>query len=430
MEDEIYAHNSRIIKDRWPQIWNQISAEDISSIPVTLSEGLCNTISIGDIQLSSRHNRKAESQLQAATIPSEKKVYIYGPSLGDLPVELLKRDSLEHLEVKIMNTAIFSLLLFLQDQGSWLNDPRVSLSFAANDSDIGHPFFANPAELLLSQDNAGGIMQRLEAEICSDFVQRKFQANDQELQTRIESNRLELEIDADVSELFNSVEDGRAYVVGAGPTLSKSIRALKKLLNKSPKSMIIAADTAVPFLVEHGITPDIVMSIDRALEASHFKTLLPDNVKLVYQPLLSNEIVRHWNGSRYCAYTNSPIYDNIRQSIPKTSLFSGGSVIHPGIDLATKMGHSEVVLLGCDFGYPLGRTHAGWEDGDLGPSINTSTSWALNGNNVRIKSDPNFNSYRCEIERYINQHQDISFFNTSREGAKIVGCEFLQEFCA
>lgn len=431
MEDEIYADNSRVIEERWPKIWSQIASLDISSIPVTLSEGLCNTISIGGIQLSSRHDRVAESRLQAAMIDEKNIAYIYGPSLGDLPVELLKRDSLERLEIKIMNPAVFSLLLYLQDQGRWLRDPRVNLSFAANDPEIGLPFFANPAELLLAEDKAGGIMQRLESEICNEFVNRKFQANDQELQARIESNRAELAADGDVSELFDTHNKCRAYLIGAGPTLTKTIETLKLQLqlNQSQQSVIIAADTAVPFLVANGVIPDIVVSIDRALESSHFEVALPKTVKLVYQPLLSNKIVREWHGPRYAAYTDSPIYHCIAQSIPKTSLFSGGSVIHPGIDLAVKMGSSEIVLLGCDFGYPLGRTHAGWQDGDLGPAVKTSTSWTLNGNDVRIKSDPNFNSYRCEIERYIQQHQAVSFYNTSREGAKITGCGYMQEFC-
>ncbi len=428
MEDEIYANNSLVIEKRWPQIWPLIAAQDISAIPVELRTGLCNTICIGDVQLSSRHDRKAEAQLQAATIPDEETIYLYGPGLGDLPVELLKRDSLEHLEIKIMNPALFSLLLFLQDQARWLNDPRVNLSFAANDSEIGRLFFANPAELLLCEDNAGGIMQRLESEINKDFVNRKFQVEDPDLQIRIESNRTELENDSDVSELYNTFEDGRAYVVGSGPTLAEAINPLIILLDSTDKSLVIAADTAVPFLVSNGVTPDIVVSIDRTLNTSHFEETLPDHVKLIYQPLLANAIVRSWNGPRFAAYTSSPIYDRIRQSIQKTSLYSGGSVIHPSIDLAAKMGSSEIVLLGCDFSYPLGRTHAGWKDGDLGPSMSTSTSWALNGNNVRIKSDPNFNSYRCEVERYITQHQGICFYNTSREGAKINGCEYLKEF--
>lgn len=429
MEDEIYANNSRVIEQRWPQVWTQIAGQDISTIAVSLSEGLCNTVSIGDVQLSSRHDRIAESRLQAATVDDKNTVYVYGPSLGDLPIELLKRDSLEHLEVKIMNPAVFSILLFLQDQARWLNDPRVNLSFAANDPEIGLPFFANPAELLLAEDNAGGIMQRLETEICHDFVNRKYQADDQELQGRIESNRRELKGDGDVSELFNTLEKGRAYIIGAGPTLTETIGPLKTLLRSTKKSVVIAADTAVRYLVANGVTPDIVVSIDRALNASHFDVTLPQSVKLVYQPLLSNTLVRTWQGPRYASYANSPVYDKIRQSITKTSLFTGGSVVHPGIDLAANMGCSEIVLLGCDFGYPLGRTHAGWKDGELGPALNTSTSWTLNGNKVRIKSDPNFNSYRCEIERYISRHQDIDFYNTSREGAKIAGCGFIQEFC-
>ena len=48
-------------------------------------------------------------------------------------------------------------------------------------------------------------------------------------------------------------------------------------------------------------------------------------------------------------------------------LYVGGSVIHPAVDLAVKMGAARITLFGADFAFPMNKTHAGWNDGDLGP---------------------------------------------------------------
>jgi hypothetical protein len=46
----------------------------------------------------------------------------------------------------------------------------------------------------------------------------------------------------------------------------------------------------------------------------------------------------------------------------------------------------------------------------------------------RAKTQPNFRSYLCELERYIARHPEIKFYNTSRIGALIDGTSFHPEF--
>ena len=93
----------------------------------------------------------------------------------------------------------------------------------------------------------------------------------------------------------------------------------------------------------------------------------------------------------------------------KAQLYVGGSVIHPAVDLAVKMGAAKITLFGADFAFPNNKTHAGWSDGDLGPN------WVLlgigywTGMAQRVKTQLNFRSYLCELERYIAGHPRGAF---------------------
>jgi len=98
------------------------------------------------------------------------------------------------------------------------------------------------------------------------------------------------------------------------------------------------------------------------------------------------------------------------------------------VDLAVHMGSSQITLFGADFAFPNNKTHAGWSDGDLGPQVGAARHWVLDGHGQRVKTQLNFRSYLCELERYIAGHPRVAFYNSSRAGAMIVGTTFHPEF--
>ena len=149
---------------------------------------------------------------------------------------------------------------------------------------------------------------------------------------------------------------------------------------------------------------------------------------LVYYPTVPTAALLAWQGPRKAAYSRSPMYQTLRQEIPKGTLHSGGSVIHPAVDLAVQMGCQQVILLGTDFAFPGELTHSGWADGALGPRASQALSWTLDGHGRRVKTNPNFSAYRIELERYIARHPEVHFWNSSREGAEIAGCSYHPEY--
>ena len=111
-----FEHNARVIGERWPALLARVQAEDAAVLQADLVEGLGSTLSIGGVQLTSRHDRSREAQVQAASLPEAAVLHLYGCGLGDLQMALLQRPGLERLYVHILNGALFKLcLLYTSD---------------------------------------------------------------------------------------------------------------------------------------------------------------------------------------------------------------------------------------------------------------------------------------------------------------------------
>lgn len=429
MSDELFAQHGRLIRQRWPALWPRLLAQDVESIQAELTEGLGSTLSIDGIQLTSRHDRGKEAELQAASLPEVAVLHLYGTGLGDLPRALLGRTGLKRLEVKIMNGALFALVLRLLDQQDWLADPRVELMMAGDESEIRLPFFALPPELQLVEDAAARIRDRLVSEIDLPFASARFDAEHPAVTRRLAENRELLTSDGDVASLFGLARGKHALIVASGPTLQTNMATLQaQLQTRRQDYLLISVDTALAFLLRHGIQPDIVVTIDDAIHGSRLPADQSAQTTLVYYPTVPTAALLAWQGPRKAAYSRSPMYQALRQEIPKGTLHSGGSVIHPAVDLAVQMGCQQVILLGTDFAFPGELTHSGWADGALGPTASQALSWTLDGHGRRVKTNPNFSAYRTELERYIARHPEVHFWNSSREGAEIAGCSYHPEY--
>jgi hypothetical protein len=426
---EFFQPNAELIQRRWPAVAERLLSEDPGPLQADLVEGIGSTLSINGIQLTSRHDRTREAQLQAASLPVDSPVvHVYGTGLGDLQLELLQRSELIRLHVHILNGAVFALMLQLLDQQPWLSDSRVELHYAGDLAEICLPFFALPSELVLADDFNAKIRDRLISEIQLTFNNREFDPDDPEIVGRLAASLELVKADLDVAELFATVSGREVFVIATGPSLEQHFERLRAIGEQAQRPLFICVDTAFRPLLEHGIRPDVVVSIDQRITTRHLPPEGSQGVSLVYMPMIDPVVLQAWQGSRYVGYSVSPVYERICRQVPKARLHAGGSVIHPAVDLAVKMGASQVTLFGADFAFPANKTHAGWKDGDLGPQLGVAKHWVLDGYGQRVKTQLNFRSYLCELERYLARHPEVHFFNTSRAGAMIAGAAFHPEF--
>ncbi len=195
--------------------------------------------------------------------------------------------------------------------------------------------------------------------------------------------------------------------------------------------MLIAVDTAVKPLLAAGISPDVVVAIDpsheeelRLFEGVDMASL--KQVPLVYFPRVHPEVLRLWPGPRMTAYCKGEEYSKLAVDIPKGTLFSAGTVFHPAVDLAIRMGAAEVVFLGADFAYPNGASHVAGSAHARNTERGAGEPWVMSGRGEKIGTALNLRGFLRDLEHYIEGISHVRFVNASREGALIRGTSFLE----
>lgn len=422
---DILLENLAVIQKRWPEIRRRIEQSSLQSLTVTVEQ---NTLLINDIQLTSNYNRAAEAEIQAQRIPiNSPQAFVYGVGLGDVPDNLLKREALQSLVICILNLDLFLHTLNAIDHTSWLLDPRTQLMTSDQLTDVQQPFLALPTELIFCDDQSAILRDRIMLELDHDFIMSHHHENNKLAVSEVAANQSLLTLDSSVKSLFNTLH-GRVYIAAAGPTLSKHYDKLRKIRQDDENSIIIALDACVKALLSENISPDYIVSIDarsaQIFDGVDIKKYLT-GIPLIYFPRLDHVFLSQWPGKRFCSYSDSELYHEYKKHYPGASLFTGGSVIHPAVDLAVKMGASEVVLLGADFGFPDNKTYVSGQDYDYTQQFLSSSHWVINGKGEKITTMLNYRGYLRDLERYIETKPHINFLNGSDEGAKIAGTTLL-----
>lgn len=163
--------------------------------------------------------------------------------------------------------------------------------------------------------------------------------------------------EGDVSDLFDGARGVPAVVVGAGPSLDRSLAALRNL---SGRALVIATDTASRPLLTAGIEPDLVVSVDPG-EATvrHLWDLPPcPGTSLVAEASVHPDALRGFAGRTFLVgLGNEPWPWLARQGAGRSSLGVLGTVLTCTFDLAVRMGCDPIVFMGADLAYTDGRPY-------------------------------------------------------------------------
>jgi hypothetical protein len=144
-------------------------------------------------------------------------------------------------------------------------------------------------------------------------------------------------------------------ISAAGPSLDIQ---LPRLAETRADTFLIATDTSLPALLQAGLTPDAVVSIDcQHISCYHFMLGLPCSLylDLASPPLVASRSPhpRFFSGghplTRYVSRNWRPL---------PTVDTSGGNVTYAALSLADSLGAEVIALYGADFAYPLGRSYA------------------------------------------------------------------------
>lgn len=221
---------------------------------------------------------------------------------------------------------------------------------------------------------------------------------------------------------FNGIfpTDIPAVVVAAGPSLEKNVHVLKQMKGKA---LVVAVDTALRYLAEHGVSPDLAITVDARKPLRLFETEEVRNMQLVIDCMSNYRVVDLLSGQKiivsggnYVYYKD--IFDIVGQRF--RFLRNGGSVATVAFSLLREWGFERIVLVGQDLALAANKVHAGKDDVDLhkltGGKIAVEGYY---GDTVYTTWD--YNEYRKWLEMMIEEEDCPEVINATEGGAKIAG---------
>ena len=150
-----------------------------------------------------------------------------------------------------------------------------------------------------------------------------------------------------------------AVIVSAGPSLRKNQHLLKDLVGRA---VIIAVQTTLRPLLEMGVEPDYVTSLDYHEICTRFFEKLPPTLRteLVAEPKASSAILDLYPGPVSLLgneFADSLIRD-LKPRVEKSRLPSGATVAHLAYYLAEHLGSDPIIFVGQDLGFSDGLCYA------------------------------------------------------------------------
>ena len=224
-----------------------------------------------------------------------------------------------------------------------------------------------------------------------------------------------------------AIKDIPAILVAAGPSLDKNVEDLKKAKGKA---FLMVVDTALNTVLEHGIIPDITMSIDSRKPLNLFKNAQFENIPIALSMNSNKEVVKKNHARHFYEVDEQSYLTRIIEKIGKDTmqLPTGGSVANNALSLLYEMGFKTIILVGQDLAYPGGVEHAEAAYGKGNDKIDTKKKDYFevedNFGNM-VMTEANMNIYRKWIENYIAAYDDLKVINATEGGAKIAGTEFI-----
>ncbi|MCC6216256.1 MAG: DUF115 domain-containing protein [Polyangiaceae bacterium] len=148
-----------------------------------------------------------------------------------------------------------------------------------------------------------------------------------------------------------------AFIVGAGPSLSRNVAALR---DAARHGVLIAVNSALPVLARHGVQPQFVACMESADVSSVLRsTAIPDHAIRVVTLTAHPANVASGAGPLLLTWEQLPDIDRAVGDLTGASgLPACASVSTLAVSLAERLGCDPVVLVGQDLAYTGGHVYA------------------------------------------------------------------------
>lgn len=411
-------------------------ARDGSSVVVVHKEGK-------DYRLNSAFRPVQEADRWAAQFEVdhlENIVVLFGLGNGIFARSLMKRlGNRDKLIVYEPSLEIFRSVLDQEDIGDLLKDPRIRFVLEeVNPSDFYFVLERNldwrnmdalsvcchPGYQELFMEQYVGFLKQIKE--CKELV-NVVKNTDVHFAHRTVENifrnmRYIRETNA-LPDFYQKMPEGfPVIIVSAGPSLDKNIDELKRA---EGKAFILAVDSAVNSLIQHGINFDGMITVDAGKRISHISREECQDIPLFCVPMSRPEILEFHQGKKIWI-TGSRYLDSLYAELGHSffPINIGGSVATAAFSACEKMGFTRIVLIGQDLAYCGDTTHAG---GVIKKVVNEESGQqevdGLLGDKVRSRYD--WIIYRNWFESAIQQLPDVQVIDATEGGALIHGSDVM-----
>lgn len=224
--------------------------------------------------------------------------------------------------------------------------------------------------------------------------------------------------------LRNQFTGHRCIVLAGGPSLDCHIDWVK---SHQQDLVIFAVSRLSKQLIEKGITPHIVVSVDpqqMSMEVSKDLLKLTDQTIFINSNHVTPSLIAQWRGKsaylgpRYPWGDDDGSQDNIETM--------GPTVTNAAIHLAVEMGFSEILLSGVDFCYsPSGFSHTqGSIEAKIGPSLSGLGEWVETYAGHQAETPIQLLHAMRSLAEQTKNLQDCAIYNLSKDAAKIEGIAY------
>lgn len=235
-----------------------------------------------------------------------------------------------------------------------------------------------------------------------------------------------------INELRNAIPtDVPAILVAAGPSVEENINMLKKAKGRA---VIFAVDRILDYLLDSGVEPDFVLTIDGKKSVEYFTKKSNVKIPLITYFEANYDILKIHNGMKvFCSHNIfiQNIYSFANHVPP--NVIPSGSVALVGFTVCAELGFEKVILVGQDLAYDSEKSHAGnineKSDGNRDVYIDS-----INGGKVKSRYD-----WREFVIRYADlmyEYSAVEVIDAKKKGAKIKGAivmpleEAIDRYCS
>ena len=160
-----------------------------------------------------------------------------------------------------------------------------------------------------------------------------------------------------IDKIKGKYKDVPAIIVSAGPSLEENIKAMVRNKEALKNYLVVAGSRTLKALIENGIKPDIIVTIDPVDENYEMiSEYINSDIPLAFYEYSNRKILSEYKGEKI--YLSSILSKVVGELNTLKSIYLGGSVAHTAVDVARTLACNPIIFAGQDLAYTYEKHHA------------------------------------------------------------------------